>query len=102
MDAALALEFQREIRHIKDIATIRMPAMIPARLSRAVFCLIMSGLMSCIVTGIATVKAIGFGPSTLGDWMASWAFCWPIAFTVILLFGPVVQRFVNRLVRPQD
>ncbi|WP_420585696.1 DUF2798 domain-containing protein [Ruegeria sp.] len=76
--------------------------MIPARYARAVFCLIMSGLMSCIVTGIATVKAIGFGPGTTGDWLASWAFCWPIAFTVILLLGPSVQRFVNRMVRPQD
>ncbi len=76
--------------------------MIPARYARALFSLIMSGLMSCVVTGIATVKAIGFGPSTAGDWMASWAFSWPIAFTVILLFGPSVQRFVNRLIRPQD
>ncbi|MCA0929421.1 DUF2798 domain-containing protein [Ruegeria profundi] len=76
--------------------------MIPAQYSRAVFSLIMSGLMSLIVTGIATVKAIGFGPSTFGNWMASWSFCWPIAFTVILLFGPMVQRVVNRLVRPQD
>jgi hypothetical protein len=74
----------------------------PARYARAVFSLIMSGLMSCIVTGIATVKAIGFGPGTFGDWMASWAFCWPIAFSVILLLGPTVQGLVNRLVSPQD
>ena len=76
--------------------------MLPARYARAVFSLIMSGLMSCIVTGIATVKAIGFGPGTVGDWMASWAFCWPIAFSVILLLGPTVQGLVNRLVSPQD
>ncbi|WP_171131849.1 MULTISPECIES: DUF2798 domain-containing protein [unclassified Ruegeria] len=76
--------------------------MIAARYARALFSLIMSGLMSCIVTGIATVKANGFGPSTFGDWMAAWAFCWPIAFTVILLLGPTVQRFVNGLVKPQD
>jgi len=76
--------------------------MIPARFAHAVFGLIMSGLMSCIVTGIATVKAVGFGPGTLGDWMASWAFCWPIAFTVILTLGPMVKRKVERWVRPQD
>ncbi|CAD0184371.1 hypothetical protein RUESEDTHA_01250 [Ruegeria sp. THAF57] len=76
--------------------------MLPARYARALFSLIMSGLMSCIVTGIATVKAIGLGPNTAGDWMASWAFCWPIAFSVILILGPTVQRLVNRLVRPQD
>ncbi len=76
--------------------------MIPARYAHALFGLIMSGLMSCIVTGIATAKAVGFGPTTLGDWMASWAFCWPIAFTVILILGPAVKRMVERMVRPQD
>ncbi len=75
--------------------------MIPARFAPALFGFIMSGMMSCIVTGIATLKAIGFGPSTLGDWMASWAFCWPIAFTVILIASPVVRRLVARLVRPE-
>ncbi|WP_170762655.1 DUF2798 domain-containing protein [Ruegeria lacuscaerulensis] len=74
--------------------------MIPARFAHALFGLIMSGLMSCIVTGIATVKAVGFGPNTLGDWMASWAFSWPIAFTVILTLGPTVKRMVEGWVRP--
>ena len=75
--------------------------MISARYANALFALIMSGLMSCVVTGIATLKAIGFSPSTLGDWMASWAFCWPIAFTVILTLGPFVKRLITRLVRPE-
>ncbi len=75
--------------------------MISARYANALFALIMSGLMSCVVTGIATLKAIGFSPSTLGDWMASWAFCWPIAFSVILTLGPFVKRLIARLVRPE-
>ncbi|WP_037314361.1 DUF2798 domain-containing protein [Ruegeria halocynthiae] len=75
--------------------------MISARFAHALFGLIMSGLMSCIVTGIATAKAVGFGPNTFTDWMASWLFCWPIAFTVILVLGPAVKRLVERLVRPQ-
>ena len=75
--------------------------MISARYANALFALIMSGLMSCVVTGIATLKAVGFSPSTLGDWMASWAFCWPIAFTVILTLGPFVKRLIARLVRPE-
>ncbi len=75
--------------------------MISARYANALFALIMSGLMSCVVTGIATLKAIGFSPSTLEDWMASWAFCWPIAFTVILTLGPFVKRLIARLVRPE-
>lgn len=73
----------------------------PARLAHILFALIMSGLMSCVVTGIATVKAIGFSPGTFADWMASWAFCWPIAFAVILTLGPAVKRLTERLVRPK-
>ncbi|MBO9412051.1 MULTISPECIES: DUF2798 domain-containing protein [Ruegeria] len=76
--------------------------MIPARFAHALFGLIMSGLMSCIVTGIATVKAVGFGPTTLGDWFGSWAFCWPIAFLVILSLGPFVKRMVEGWVKTQD
>ncbi len=75
--------------------------MTAARLSHVVFCLIMSGLMSCIVTGIATLKAVGLGPTTVSDWMASWMFCWPIAFAVIVVLGPAVKRLVDRLVRPK-
>lgn len=35
--------------------------MIPARFAPVLFGLILSGLMSCIVTCIATVKEIGLG-----------------------------------------
>ncbi|WP_371809821.1 DUF2798 domain-containing protein [Ruegeria sp. HKCCD6428] len=105
MDATLTpfigLEFAARKAHISGKPFSRMPDMIPARFANAIFGLIMSGLMSCIVTGIATVKAVGFHPETLGDWMASWAFCWPIAFTVILVLGPSVKRLVEGWVRPQ-
>ncbi|MGI9370574.1 MAG: DUF2798 domain-containing protein [Ruegeria sp.] len=74
--------------------------MIPARFAPALFGFIMSGMMSCMVTGIATLKAVGFGPSTLANWLTSWAFSWPIAFTVILIASPAVRRLVQRLVRP--
>ncbi|MEX0327168.1 MAG: DUF2798 domain-containing protein [Ruegeria sp.] len=79
-----------------------MPDMVPARYENALFGLLMSGLMSCIVTGITTVKAVGLGANALGDWIESWIFCWPIAFIVILILSPSVKRLVARLVRSQD
>lgn len=75
--------------------------MIPARYAHAVFSVIISGLMSLIVTCVATLKAVGFGPHSFGDWMAAWSLSWPIACAVILVVGPRVRRFVEGLVRPQ-
>lgn len=76
--------------------------MIPARFAPVVFALITSGLMSFIVTCVATIKAVGFGGHTFGKWMGAWSLSWPIAFTVILIVSPFVRRLVAKLVRPED
>lgn len=41
--------------------------MLPARFAPVLFSLILSGLMSFIVTGVATWKALGFGAGFPGD-----------------------------------
>ncbi|WP_372574927.1 DUF2798 domain-containing protein [Ruegeria jejuensis] len=69
--------------------------MIPRRFAHALFSLITSGLMSCIVTCVATLKAVGFGPHTFGDWMGAWSLSWPIAFVIILIAGPRIRRWVE-------
>ncbi|MEX0348910.1 MAG: DUF2798 domain-containing protein [Paracoccaceae bacterium] len=76
--------------------------MIPARFAHAAFSFVISGIMSCIVTLVATVKAIGLGPQTFGDWMAAWSLSWPIACIIIFLIGPRIRRFVDGLVRSDD
>ncbi|GAB4542040.1 MAG: DUF2798 domain-containing protein [Ruegeria sp.] len=75
--------------------------MIPARFAPVLFGLILSGLMSCIVTCIATVKEIGLGPETLGSWMGAWSVSWPVAFAVVLFVAPLTRRLVALLVRPE-
>ena len=42
--------------------------MIPARYAPIVFGLILSGLMSLIVSGIATLRAVGLAPDVFGLW----------------------------------
>ena len=75
--------------------------MLPARFAPALFGFIVSGFMSLIVTCVATIKAVGMTEGTFGKWMGAWSLCWPIAFTVILIIGPFVRRFVDRLVSPK-
>lgn len=73
--------------------------MFPARFAPILFGLILSGIMSCIVSGIATLRVIGLSEAALGAWLASWSFSWPIAFCVVLVVAPFTRRIVARLIR---
>ncbi len=74
--------------------------MIPARFAPIVFGLMVSGLMSCVVSGIATLRALGFVDGIFGQWMTSWAFSWSVAFPTILIVAPIARRVVARVTRP--
>ncbi|MBZ4690770.1 MAG: DUF2798 domain-containing protein [Cereibacter changlensis] len=74
--------------------------MVPARFAHILFGLILSGLMSCIVSGISTLRAIGLPPGFLGQWMGSWITAWAVAFPTVLVVAPVTRRLVARLTRP--
>ncbi|MEP4035295.1 DUF2798 domain-containing protein [Pseudophaeobacter sp.] len=74
--------------------------MIPARLASAVVGFILSGLMSCIVTLVASVKTVGLGGQVVSTWLNAWFFGWPIAFVVVLFAGPGVRRLVASWVKP--
>jgi hypothetical protein len=71
--------------------------MIPARYSHALFGLILSGLMSLIVSGIATFRAVGMIDGFTGMWVLSWLPSWAIAFPTVLVVAPFTRRIVARL-----
>lgn len=73
--------------------------MIPARFAPYLFGLILSGMMSCIVSGIATVRAMGLTAGLLPVWMTSWLFSWAVAFPTVLVVAPLTRRIVARLTR---
>ena len=75
--------------------------MIPARYAPILFGFILSGLMSCIVSCIATLRALGPGPHFFGDWMGAWGYGWVVAFPVVLFVAPLTRRIVARLVRAE-
>ena len=76
--------------------------MIPARFAPVLFGFILSGVMSCIVSGLATLRAIGMPPDFLGTWMISWLFSWGVAFPTVLVVAPITRKFVARLTQPAD
>lgn len=73
--------------------------MIPPRLAPVVFGLLLSGLMSLIVSGVATLRAVGWAPGIFGLWMSAWASSWLIAFPTVLVIAPAVRRLVERNTR---
>lgn len=70
---------------------------IPARYAPLLFGFILSGLMSCVVAGVATLRATGLSAAITDRWLAAWASSWPVAFPVVLMLAPLVRRLVARL-----
>ena len=74
--------------------------MFPARFAPVLFGLILSGLMSCMVSGISTLRAVGLAEGFFAKWMTSWGISWAIAFPVVLVVAPITRRIVAMLTRP--
>ena len=72
--------------------------MIPARYAHILFGFVLSGLMSCIISGLSTWRALGL-EGLFGNWMGNWAVSWAVAFPVVLVVAPIARRLVARLVR---
>jgi hypothetical protein len=64
----------------------------------ALFGLILSGLMSLLVSGISTYRAVGFSESYVGVWLSAWLTAWLVAFPVMLVVAPLARRTVAWLV----
>ena len=71
---------------------------IPARYANLVTALIISLMMTCIVSGISTLRSIGFAPNFFSVWPVAWAMSWAVALPVLLVIGPFVRRIVAALV----
>lgn len=72
--------------------------MIPRRFEPLVFGFIVSGLMSLVVSGIATLRVTGLVAGFTGLWLGAWLTAWVFAFPTVLLVAPVARRIVSRMV----
>ena len=80
---------------------VRKLAMIPSRFAPVLFGLILSGLMSFLVSGIATFRATGWIAGFAGLWAGAWFTSWLFAFPIVLLVAPLARRVVQRLAVPE-
>jgi hypothetical protein len=72
--------------------------MIPQKFAPALFGLILSGLMSLLVSGVSTYRALGLVGDIVSLWMSAWLAAWLIAFPVVLIVAPLARRAVTLLV----
>ncbi len=71
----------------------------PARFAPALFGFVLSGLMSLVVSGVATLRNAGPVDGVLTLWLGAWLLSWLIAFPVVLIVAPVARRLVSLAVR---
>ncbi|MEL6521897.1 MAG: DUF2798 domain-containing protein [Pseudomonadota bacterium] len=71
--------------------------MIPKRFQPVVFAILLSGMMSFVVSGIATVRSIGFVPDVLLIWMNNWSMSWAVAAPTAYFLAPFVRRWSLKL-----
>lgn len=64
-----------------------------------VFSFLLSCFMSLMVSGIATIQALGVNPDFILNWTKAWLFSWMIAFPMVTIVTPLVERILPILVK---
>lgn len=72
--------------------------MIPRKYGPLLFSLILSGLMSLLVSGISTFRAIGLVTNFSNLWSSAWLTAWLFAFPAVLLVTPLTRKAVQLLI----
>ena len=69
------------------------------KLSKRLFPFILSGMMSCLISGITTLKAVGLIPNFFGLWMSAWIIAWLFAFPSVMICAPIAQKLVQWILK---
>jgi len=74
----------------------------PARFAPFLFGFVLSGLMSAVVSGIATLRNAGLTDGFFGLWLNAWLLSWLIAFPVVLVVAPLTRRLVALAIKKPE
>jgi len=67
---------------------------LPAKYASFVLPLVISILMSCLVSGVATFRSIGPEADFISIWMSAWGVSWLVAFPILLVVLPTARKIV--------
>lgn len=71
----------------------------PSRFAPLVFSVLMSVYMVFLMTFLITWVNTGLGEGFLGRWWRAFYIAWPVAFMLILVGAPRLQRVAAKLIR---
>lgn len=55
-------------------------------------------IMTFLISGVATIRAIGLVDDMPSRWMESWLASWILAFPIMLFLMPVMRRLLSRVI----
>ncbi|MFV3307839.1 DUF2798 domain-containing protein [Pseudomonas sp. NY15181] len=74
--------------------------MIARRYSPLLFALILSGVMTLLVAGLSTFRAVGLVADFAQLWLGAWLTSWCVGFPLVLVIAPLARRLVEKMVQP--
>ena len=74
-------------------------AKLPAHWGRFVMPFFLSVVMTCVISGVSSVRAVGFSAACLPLWLGSWSLSWVFAYPTLLLVLPLARRATAAFVR---
>jgi hypothetical protein len=70
---------------------------LPRRYAPFVFALLLTGGMTFVVCGVTTLINVGLPADFVWRWVRAWLPTWAIAYPVLLVLRPIVQRATDRI-----
>lgn len=72
--------------------------MIPKKYEAMLFSLILSGLISLVVSGITTLRAVGMVGNVANLWIGAWLIAWAVAFPAVMVVSPFARKAVHLVI----
>ena len=76
-------------------------AKLPAHWGRFVMPFFLSVVMTCVISGVSSVRVVGFSTACLPLWLGSWSLSWVFAYPTLLLVLPLARRATAAFVRSE-
>lgn len=75
-----------------------MKPFLPKKYEQVAFGFLLSAMMSFLVSGFATLIALGLSADFPLSWVKAWLPSWALAFPVVLVVAPFVRRLLSGIV----
>jgi len=75
---------------------------IPNQYSNLIFSFLMSFIMAFCMSGVLTAINLGISPEFIWQWMNAFSKAVVIAFPLVLFLAPIVRRFTQTLIVPEE